>query len=426
MEKVNYKITEKSHIKMLFLLCWLSYFSTYLGRLNYSAGLTEIIQSEGFTKGQAGIIGTAFFLAYGGGQFVSGFLGDRLSPRKMVFTGLFISAIANLLMSVSSSYLIMTVIWCFNGLFQAFIWSPMIRLMFEYYKTETRTQACVYLNSSVPIGTMAAYGGTAALIWLSGWRMTFVFAGFLLLVISAVWFVGMGRLEAYAEKYGEPELPAPVPAVGQRSSQAGIFSWKSLLIESGFLLLMAALFVQGALKDGVTTWVPAYISETYQLENIIAIVSTMVIPIFNLSGVFLASIANIRLFKNEIRTAGEFFLVCAVSLLILWGVSGKSVVISFMMLAISTTAMMAVNTMLIAVLPSHFGVIGKASSISGLLNSSVYVGGAISTYGIGTLSVIIGWEGTILVWFFLAVLAMGLCFAVVKPWLRYRKQVLHL
>ena len=81
MEKVNYKITEKSHIKMLFLLCWLSYFSTYLGRLNYSAGLTEIIQSEGFTKGQAGIIGTAFFLAYGGGQFVSGFLGDRLSPR---------------------------------------------------------------------------------------------------------------------------------------------------------------------------------------------------------------------------------------------------------------------------------------------------------------------------------------------------------
>ena len=81
--------------------------------------------------------------------------------------------------------------------------------------------------------------------------------------------------------------------------------------------------------------------------------------------------------------------------------------------------------MLIAVLPSHFGVIGKASLISGLLNSSVYVGGAISTYGIGTLSVIIGWEERS-AWFFLAVLAMGLCFAVVKPWLWYRKQVLHL
>lgn len=424
MEKISYKITEKTHIKMLFLLCWLSYFSTYLGRLNYSAGLTEIIQSEGFTKGQAGIIGTGFFLAYGAGQFVSGFLGDRLSPRKMVFTGLFISSIANFLMAASSSYWMMTVIWCVNGLFQAFIWSPMIRLMFEYYKTETRVQACVYLNSSVPIGTMAAYGGTAALIWLSGWRMTFLSAGVLLLAISIFWFAGMGKLEQYAKEHGERE--AVVMAAETEKAEGGSFSWKSLLIESGFLLLMGALFVQGALKDGVTTWVPAYISETYQLENIIAIVSTMVIPIFNLSGVFLASIANIRLFKNEIRTAAAFFLLCAVSLLILWAFSGKSIIISFVMLAVSTTAMMAVNTMLIAVLPSHFGVIGKASSISGLLNSSVYAGGAISTYGIGTLSVIIGWEGTILVWLFMAVLAMGLCFSVVKPWLSYRKHTLHL
>lgn len=73
-------------IKILFCLCWISYFFTYLGRLNYSAGLTEIIQAEGFTKGQAGMIGT--------------------------------------------------------GLFQAFIWSPMIRLVYEYYKTETRMRAC--------------------------------------------------------------------------------------------------------------------------------------------------------------------------------------------------------------------------------------------------------------------------------------------
>ena len=37
----------------------------------------------------------------------------------------------------------------------------MIRLMYEYYETETRMKACVSLNSSVPVGTMAAYGLTA-------------------------------------------------------------------------------------------------------------------------------------------------------------------------------------------------------------------------------------------------------------------------
>ena len=144
--------------KLLFWLCWIAYFSTYIGRLNYSASLTGIILSEGFSKGQAGMIGTAFFFAYGAGQFVSGFLGDRLAPKKMVFTGLMVSGLCNLAMAGAKSSGLMTAVWCVNGLFQAFIWSPMIRLMYEYYKTETRMKACVSLNSSVPLGTMAAYG----------------------------------------------------------------------------------------------------------------------------------------------------------------------------------------------------------------------------------------------------------------------------
>lgn len=69
--------------KLLFWLCWIAYFSTYIGRLNYSASLMGIILSEGFSKGQAGMIGTAFFFAYGAGQFVSGFLGDRLAENGL-------------------------------------------------------------------------------------------------------------------------------------------------------------------------------------------------------------------------------------------------------------------------------------------------------------------------------------------------------
>ena len=172
-------------------------------------------------------------------------------------------------------------VWCVNGLFQAFIWSPMIRLMYEYYKTETRMKACVSLNSSVPIGTMAAYGLTALVIWLSGWRAMFVLAGAVLTVTSLFWITGMKRVERYAAESGKMTgIPSGEP---DRSAKAAV-NWKSLLIQSGFLFLMMALFVQGALKDGVTTWVPTYISETYGLSAIMAITSTMVIPVFNLLG----------------------------------------------------------------------------------------------------------------------------------------------
>lgn len=407
--------------KLLFWLCWITYFSTYIGRLNYSASLTGIILSEGFSKGQAGMIGTAFFFAYGAGQFVSGFLGDRLAPKKMVFTGLMVSGLCNLAMAGAKGSGLMTAVWCVNGLFQAFIWSPMIRLMYEYYKTETRMKACVSLNSSVPLGTMAAYGLTALVIWLSGWRTMFVLAGAALIGTSLFWITGMKRVERYAAESGKM---AEIPSGETGGSAKAAVNWKSLLIQSGFLFLMMALFVQGALKDGVTTWVPTYISETYGLSAILAITSTMVIPVFNLLGVYLASFANLHWFRNEVRTAGAFFVVSAAAILVLRLASGRSMAVSFLMLTLATTAMMAVNTMLIAVLPSYFGVIGRASSVSGLLNSSVYAGGAVSTYGIGALSVALGWNATIVIWFLMAAVSAVICFLTVRKWIAYRKEVL--
>ena len=407
--------------KLLFWLCWIAYFSTYIGRLNYSASLTGIILSEGFSKGQAGMIGTAFFFAYGAGQFVSGFLGDRLAPKKMVFTGLMVSGLCNLAMAGAKGSGLMTAVWCVNGLFQAFIWSPMIRLMYEYYKTETRMKACVSLNSSVPLGTMAVYGLTALVIWLSGWRTMFVLAGAALIGTSLFWITGMKRVERYAAESGKM---AEIPSGETGGSAKAAVNWKSLLIQSGFLFLMMALFVQGALKDGVTTWVPTYISETYGLSAILAITSTMVIPVFNLLGVYLASFANLHWFRNEVRTAGAFFVVSAAAILVLRLASGRSMAVSFLMLALATTAMMAVNTMLIAVLPSYFGVIGRASSVSGLLNSSVYAGGAVSTYGIGPLSVALGWNATIVIWFLMAAVSAVICFLTVRKWIAYRKEVL--
>ena len=50
---------------------------------------------------------------------------------------------------------------------------------------------------------------------------------------------------------------------------------------------------------------------------------------------------------------------------VLWAASGRSMVISFLMLRrVATTAMMVI---VIAVLPSYFGAKGKASSVSGIL-----------------------------------------------------------
>lgn len=419
--KVCYKIADKRMIGLLFGACWCVYFSTYLGRLNYSACLNEMIAAEGFTRGQGGLIGTGFFLAYGIGQLISGFLGDRLSPKKLVFAGMVVSALANMGMVVQKEPEAMMVCWCINGLAQALVWSPMIRLLFDYLKTAQRMKACIWLNSTVPIGTMTAYGLSALLLkWTGGWRSVFVSAFFLLLILAFLWFIVINQVESYARQHGEPVTGDGIYQENTRERKKMEGTWMQILWKSGFLFLMLALVVQGALKDGVTTWIPTYISETYGLSGILSITGTMIIPVFNLLGVYLASAVNERWIREEVKTASVFFWLCGAALFCLWVCSGRSMIASFFMLAVSTTAMMAVNTMLIAVLPSYFGAVGKASSVSGILNSSVYIGGAVSTYGIGMLSGLIGWKSTIFIWLVCAAVAGGICFIVSGIWKKYK------
>ena len=85
MKKIQYNIKDKHIILLLFSICFLIYFSTYLGRLNYSATMPAMLNDNIFTKTQGGIISTIFFFTYGIGQFVGGFSGDKFSPQKLVF-----------------------------------------------------------------------------------------------------------------------------------------------------------------------------------------------------------------------------------------------------------------------------------------------------------------------------------------------------
>lgn len=409
------KIQSRNMQTMLFWMCWIAYFSTYLGRLNYSASLTEIIRAEGYDKGAAGLIGTAFFCSYGFGQLFSGFLGDKLKPQKMIFTGILGSGICNILMGFTSQIWQMVAIWCVNGLLQSLIWSPIIKLFSNWVPTERQKQFCVNINTSVPIGTFAAYAITALIVWKFEWRIVFFFSSVCLFAISAAWVFGIRRIERDVEKNGISEQAF---AVQSEKSFAGA-SMKRLILVSGMIFLCFGLMFQGILKDGVTTWIPTYIREVFQMDSAVSIISTTVIPIFNLSGVYLAAIVNNKLFNNEIMTGAAFFAVSAAALLLLRFFPGSSIVAALILFGIATTAMMAVNTMLVSVVPIYFAPYGKSSTASGILNSSAYVGGAVSTYGIGVLSEIVGWDMTITIWIGIALLGMAACMIGKIYWKRF-------
>lgn len=416
------KIADPAMSRFLFALCWAAYFSTYLGRLNYSASLTEMIRSQGLPKGEAGMIGMAFFLAYGGGQLLNGFLGDKLPPKWMIFIGLTGSGLANIAVPLCGTAAGMTAVWAANGFLQSFIWSPIVKIFSQRFLKEDRMKACIHITSTVPLGTLAAYGGTALLIGLLSWKAAFYGAAAVILAVAALWLVGMTRAEKYADNFGvlqeEESLSGADPA-GKKEPQLlqGKNSFLQTVASSGMVFVCLALVMQGILKDGVTTWVPTYISEIFHVGSVAAILGTVVIPVFNLGGVYLSYYVKQRVFHDEVKTSCAFFGVSAICLVLLRIFSGWHIVLSLVLLALATTSMMAVNTMLVSVMPMYFAGQGKSSTASGILNSSAYLGSALSTYGIGAAASALGWDVTIAGWCVCGAAGAALCLCGLKKWL---------
>ena len=78
--------------RILIGFCVAAYFVSYITRINYGTVLLEIVNSEGITKMSASMAVTGSFVTYGIGQLISGWLGDRIKPRYLMFIGLMVSA----------------------------------------------------------------------------------------------------------------------------------------------------------------------------------------------------------------------------------------------------------------------------------------------------------------------------------------------
>lgn len=416
----NKKISEPRMAASLFCLCWLVYFTSYIGRLDYSSAMTVMIQEGVLTASKAGAVGMAYFFAYAVGQLVNGLLGDRIHPGRMIFAGIGASGIFNALMGIHSSFLYLLLIWCLNGYVQSMIWPPIIRLFSQLLEEKKKVKYCVDIISTQALGTLASYLLSALVIGIWGWKAVFFTAAAILLAAAMVWREGFGRIENYVEVHGVPDQEETACRQGEREN--GTKSFKAVIISSGLLAILVPVIVHGILKDGVTAWVPTYISQTFGTPPSMAILVTTVLPVVNLTGAYGARYLFERLHRNELRTAFVFFGTAFLSLVLLWRFGTRSMVFTVALLSVITSSMMAVNTLFINLLPLRFEMYGRVSAVSGIFNSAAYLGTAISTFTIGIMAEALGWQCTIFGWLGMSAVAGVICLLAGRTTLGYMKK----
>ena len=404
-------MTQKQKFIGLTVLSTAVYFTSYISRVNLAAVMVELIQS-GFIDKQAGAMAlTVCSAAYGVGQLLSGWLGDRFKPQNIIFLGFVLTGSMNLGVMLLESASLLSVLWAVNGFAQACMWPPLVAILSSRLNQQEYSRACVWVNQGSACGTIFVYACSPLLIRCGGFRAVFCLSGIAAMVMALVWRVSFSRCFTASE----------APAMHR---EAGIFPEKPETIrqDAGMLigLMMLAIILQGSLRDGVTNWMPTFVSESFGLDGASAILTGVLLPVFQIPCTILAARFYQKYLSNETAAAGVIFCVGAAASVLLTLFMGSSVLITSILMALLVGAMHGVNYMLISMAPRQFRRFGRVSLVSGLLNSCTYAGSAISTYGIALLSESMGWRRTSLLWATIAAGGALLCLGISKRWEQFR------
>ncbi|MGN0628940.1 MAG: MFS transporter [Oscillospiraceae bacterium] len=419
------KIAKNSTTWVFIAVCWMAYSFSYIGRLNFSASMADMTSSGVLLASQAGTVTTGFFICYGCGQFLSGILGDKISPRYLVFTGLLCSALINLGISLSPPFWLMVALWSMNGLAQALLWAPICKIVSDRVSDDKRQKACTVLATTMAAGTLFAYILSAVLISLYGWTASFICGMAATLFAALVWITVTTKIEHDADKNGivhEAVLSAEEEEGEEVPHDEVPTNLFKLFAVSGLAILALAGGVQGVLKDCMSTWVPTFITDMFDMGAVISILTGTMLPIAGLFGPYIANKLIVKT-RDELYSLFVLFLISAGSLSLLTLFGRFSLVISIISLAVTYACSLGQNMIIIGNIPMYFYKVGKVSTVTGTLNSVSYISTAAVSWLTGVLVEKTGWGMVMLLWLLLAVFAAGATLLAKRRWNKFRRNL---
>lgn len=407
----NQIINNKSQANFLIFLAWLVYAISYLGKVNYSANITQIIDFYDITKAEAGIVPTFFFFAYGIGQVFNGLLCKKYNIKWMIFISLVISATINLTIAVTTNFSIMKWLWLINGFVLSILWPTIVRLLSEVLPQKKLGTSSIVMGTTVAIGTFIVYGSSSIFAIFDKFKLSFYLAGFSVIIVAIVWLIFYNKSvkNAKDEKdQEENEIKTNNETTAQQNQDN---KQRKILFASIYILCFCAIVVN-LIKDGLTTWVPSILKEEFSMSDSLSILLTLLLPMLAIFGNAYALRLHNKI-PDYVNHCVAVFAVIAVLIGVIIG-SLTFELVSFMLFGLIAVNFLAssLNSLITSIFPLFMR--GKVNSglFAGVLNGFCYVGSAISSYGLGAIADNFGWISVFWV-------LIGFCFVSFILWVGY-------
>lgn len=402
---------KKSYAILLIFLGWLVYMTSYLGKVNYSANITQIIDFYGITKTQAGMVPTFFFFSYGIGQVFNGIFCKKYNVKWMVFISLVVSASINLFIAVSTDFSIMKWLWLVNGFALSILWPTLIRLLSECLPQKRLSTCSVIMGTTVAIGTIVIYALSSLYAAFDKFKLSFYTAGIAVIIVAIVWLILYNKTvegtkkEKAQEETGKEVKKGTVETIKQSKSE------RRILFTSIYVLCFFAIGVN-LIKDGLTTWVPSILKDEFGMSDSISILLTLLLPVLAVFGNPFALKLH-KMIPDYVHHCAVVFAVIAVFIgMIIGSLALELVLLMLLGLIVANFLASSLNSIVTGIFPMFMR--GKINSglYAGVLNGFCYVGSAASSYGLGAIADHFGWTSVFWV-------LIGFCVITFVVWIGY-------
>ena len=360
--------------------CIAAYVVNYYLRHVLSVLTPQMLEVGRFTVEQIARLSSTYMLLYAAGQLVNGFLGDFLSPKKMVFFGLILAGVATAAFPFIPHELLQILCFAVFGFALSMTRGPLMKIISENTKPNHARLICVFFSFASFAGPLIA----SVFALLNNWRNSFIAAGIVTFAVAVLAYVVITAMETRGMLQYQSTKGQGV------SSILSVFKIEKFV----FYMVIACLVEIGAAS--ISQWIPTLLTDGFGFEKNAANGLYSAIATVRSLMPFVA-LAIFRLTKErDVAMMRVTFLLAAVLFALL--VIAPNRWIGLLLLSLALMAMSCTSALLWSIYIPGLGKTGKVSSVNGVIDCTGYIAAALANLLFASVMSNVGWNGVFCLW----------------------------
>lgn len=361
------------------------------------------LHENGFSITALSAIDTSYLVLYALGQFFSGWLGDRISARRVIALGLIGSALASMILGFTSSIIIFAVAFGLNGLFQSTGWSNNIKALEPALSSQERGKMLGLWGTNQQIGGLLATA--LASLLLAQWGITSVFlAPALITLLMGIMVFTFLREQPSTHHQG---ISSSKTRIDYAQMLKNPFLWALSFSYFGLKLIRYSLLF----------WLPFYLHNTLHLDKALSGYLSISFEVGGVIGsILIGSIADRYFPENRVRLIVGLIATLAFTLYAYRAYADHGLLANTLLLALVGFFMFGPDTLISGACAQDIGGSTMTGSVAGFINGIGSLGAVLQGALTAHISMTWGFSSLFYVFFIIACISSSLLLPfVVKP-----------